>query len=320
MSKSIKKEETYYYDKIRMRLLTHRFHCFISGRQVGCEDIGNIDLVGVKDIGGWSCGEIEVIGIEVKKANEDKKAIAHFGKQLGQALGYSLLCHRVYLAGLFLPNEQGFSEEQKYLANHLGVGLIEAILSKNGSDVRGFHVVQTSRKHTPIEHKLNSLLYKLRIRKCTVCGVYFEDKKSRNSQIDKYIIPEQNVNRNLLFTKNKHKERWVCKTCQDRFDFNQKKLNKKEKQLLHKVYQRRRLEFNRFKKLNAKLRKKVEGVNQKIGETRNELKKNSKKITGYDWLKKKYVEKGARVIIRKEYSKNYKNLLKRIKKLQKKTK
>ena len=237
MGKNVKREETYYYDKIRMRLLKHIFHCFIFEKKVGCEDIGNIDLVGIKDIGGWSCGDIEVIGVEVKKAHEEKEAIAHFGKQLGQALGYSLICHRVYLAGLFLPNEKGFSEEQRYLANHLGVGLIEVILNKDGDDVIKLDIVQTSAKHNPIEHKMNSLLYKLRISKCTICGIYYENKKGkvRVSQIDRYVISKTNLDRDFLFTKFTHKELWVCKVCQDRFDFKQKKLNEKEGQLIQKI-------------------------------------------------------------------------------------
>jgi len=53
-----------------------------------------------------------------------------------------------------------------------------------------------------------------------------EDKKGkvRVSQIDRYVISKTNLDRDFLFTKFTHKELWVCKVCQDRFDFKQKKL------------------------------------------------------------------------------------------------
>lgn len=258
MSEKVKKEETYYYDKLRMRLLKHLFRCFTYRKQIGCEDIGNIDLVGIKDVGGWSCGNIEVIGVEVKKAHEGKEAMAHFGKMLGQALGYSLICHRVYLLGLFLPNEKGFTEEQRYLANHLGVGLIETTLSKNGKDVIACRIVQTSIKHKPIEHKLNSLLHHLGIRKCAVCNVYYEKKFGKD-----YPISEMNLNRNFLFRDQKQKKLWVCKTCQEVFDFRQRKLNLKEAGLYQEIRKRRGLEFKRYKKINNKISELKVGIKKK---------------------------------------------------------
>lgn len=51
---------------------------------------------------------------------EVKLSARNFGKIVGQALGYSLFAHRCYLAA-----KASFSEEQKELANSLGVGLIE---------------------------------------------------------------------------------------------------------------------------------------------------------------------------------------------------
>jgi len=206
--------EKYYYQQLSEKVKSE-FKCFEVKSAVGTEDVGQVDIAGVRDIGGYSSGQIELIVFEVKKAHEKKGAIAHFGRHIGQTLGYSIIGNRCYLVGLFLPSERGFSDEQKILANHFGVGLIEAELDKSGKKVRKFSEVLTSNYfNPPIQHKMDKVLSHLGVRQCCVCRVYF-----RKAQLQKFAISQKELKRDYLFSKHKHKDMYICPTCAKNFNF-----------------------------------------------------------------------------------------------------
>ena len=213
-----KKEEEYYYHQL-LEKVKSQFKCFEVKSSIGTEDVGQVDIAGVRDIGGYSSGQIELIVFEVKKADEKKKAIAHFGRKIGQTLSYSIISNRCYLIGLFLPDERGFSDEQKILANHFGVGLIEAELDKSGKKITKFIEVLTSNHFDPpIEHKMHKVLSHLGIRQCCSCGIYF-----RKRQLQRFDISPKALDREYLFSTHKHKELFICSTCVRNFNFRKKK-------------------------------------------------------------------------------------------------
>jgi len=95
--------------------LIDQLECFDTFQKVGELYTGFADVVGVKDVGGRTTGDFEVIAVEVKKS------AYNFAKNLGQALGYSLLAHRCYLATYL---KEPYTSEQEQMAMHLGVGLL----------------------------------------------------------------------------------------------------------------------------------------------------------------------------------------------------
>lgn len=213
-----RKSEVFYYKQLEGKV-QEAFKCFKVGSRIGTEDVGQVDIAGVRDIGGYSSGQIELIVFEVKKAHERKGAIAHFGKQIGQTLSYSIISNRCYLVGLFLPTDKTFSEEQKILANHFGVGLIEARLDKNGDKITDFDEVLTSNYfEPPVRHKLDKVLSHLGVKQCCVCGIYF-----RKPQLSRFTVDKKELDRESLFSLNKWKEMFVCRTCSARFSFKHKK-------------------------------------------------------------------------------------------------
>ena len=76
-------KEDQYYEGLRETYLEDQLYCFASGVSKGLR-YGILDVVGVRDTGGKSSGDVELIGIEVKL---DK---ASYLKSIGQAKGYTL--------------------------------------------------------------------------------------------------------------------------------------------------------------------------------------------------------------------------------------
>jgi len=99
-------DESVLYPSVEKLLRSDAFGCFKTGQRVGTLFVGIADVVGVREIGVDVRGDIEVIAAEVKTSS------SQFGKNLGQALGYSLFAHKCYLAVRF-KDDQHFSLEQK---------------------------------------------------------------------------------------------------------------------------------------------------------------------------------------------------------------
>ncbi|MEM3556074.1 MAG: hypothetical protein QXF56_05125 [Candidatus Micrarchaeia archaeon] len=90
---------------------------------------------------------------------EVKPKTYHFGKKIGQTLGYSLCTHRVYLAC-----KEEFTTPQIELASQLGVGLIQIKRKYGCSEVVG------SRLFQPDKEKMLKLLVKMNMGECMLCG------------------------------------------------------------------------------------------------------------------------------------------------------
>lgn len=189
-------EEKNYYSIVKDFLLKE-FKCFYVETEVGVENVGRIDVVGLRDIGGRYSGEIEIISVEVKKSTKSP------GKKMGQALAYSVLANRCYLAA---PGE--FSMEHREIANRLGIGLIE-IKDKTCSEKL------TSKFFEPIEALSLRLLRRKKInyRKCTLCGSVVKDIEIKR----RIQIKDVGVIRPLLFTKQKKEKQFkfvnLCENC-----------------------------------------------------------------------------------------------------------
>jgi len=146
-----------------------------------------IDVVGVRDIGGDLSGEIETIGIEVKRG------ASPFATAAGQTLGYRVYADRVYLADV---KETAFSYDEINIASHIGIGLIQ-IKKKKCIEVLSSPVYKPN-------VRLNlELLENLTIGKCQLCDSFFnigKDESSRWSNLWRTnIIPAVKKDKGFMF-------------------------------------------------------------------------------------------------------------------------
>ena len=112
--------EDQYYSSVE-KFIKKKYNCMVTGTNKGHLSLGLVDVIGAYETSSEYNSDVELITVEVKTSTSS------FGKSLGQALGYSLLGERCYLAVTFSDNEN-FSKEQQYMANHLGVDLLEYLL------------------------------------------------------------------------------------------------------------------------------------------------------------------------------------------------
>jgi len=204
--------ENLLYPHIQEFLKSESFGCFKTEKRKGTSFIGVADVIGVRDVGGDTRGDVEVIAVEVKLTP------SNFGKILGQALGYSLFAHKCYLAVPF-SDGRTYSLEQKELATRLGVGLIE--MRKTDSKWYCTHVL-TSANHNPLGHQMETLLRRgLGLVRCGFCGTFVElgeyskswTKALKNGKT--YLI-WIDPNRRLLFSRRRKgdwRRLYVCKDC-----------------------------------------------------------------------------------------------------------
>ena len=207
-------DETVLYPSIEELLQSDAFGCFKTGQKVGTSFVGLADIIGVREIGGDVRGDVEVIAVEVKTSP------SCFGKILGQALGYSLLAHKCYLAVRF-REDRHFSLEQKELATKLGVGLME--IKKYRSGWKCYHV-QSSGNHVPHPHQMETMLRRgLQLIRCSFCGIFIDSEREAVTDSWKVALKEGKIyrimrspKRDLLFSK-RTKEDWrrlyICKDC-----------------------------------------------------------------------------------------------------------
>ncbi len=132
------------------------YHCFKTEINVG-SNYSRIDVVGVKDVGGDLSGEIETISVEVKRGNEP------FATASGQASGYKVYAHRVYLADM---RENNFTPNEIAIANHLGIGLIKI-------DGKTCKEILTSPYYKPLTSLHLLLLKNLGLGRCQLCSCFF---------------------------------------------------------------------------------------------------------------------------------------------------
>jgi hypothetical protein len=139
--------------------MRRHFSCWETRINTGPK-VGRIDVVGIRDVGGDLSARSEVIAIEVKAGRQP------FATSAGQALGYSVMADRCYLAD-YRPGRNSFSEDEKLIAARLGVGLIAI---RDGGRMTE---VSTAPPHEPIEELRLQVIEKLGLSVCSVCGTVF---------------------------------------------------------------------------------------------------------------------------------------------------
>ncbi len=148
-------EKTYY--PLVERWLKRHFSCFKSAMNKGLR-FGRIDVIGLRDVGGNLSGDIETIAVEVKR---DKTP---FANACGQTFGYSVYANRIYLADL---RANSFTQEEVFIASHLGIGLIQ---------IKGMKCTEvlSSPYYDPIAKMQLGLLESLGFGRCQLCNSVFQ--------------------------------------------------------------------------------------------------------------------------------------------------
>lgn len=164
------------------KFLKHQFLCFETAQNTG-SIYSKADVIGVRDIGGYLTGEVETIIVEVKRGTQP------FATAAGQTLGYAIYANKVYLAD---KRHESFTQDELYIASHLGIGLIQ--IAKNKCIE-----VLSSPFHKPITKYNTLLLEKLRLGKCQFCESFFEIGKgakwlsNMSKKVDKAIEKEKGL-------------------------------------------------------------------------------------------------------------------------------
>lgn len=186
--------------------LIDQLECFDTFQKAGTKYTGFADVIGIKDVGGRTSGDFEVIAVEVKKSTYN------FAKNLGQALGYSLLAHRCYLA----THLKGlYTSEQERMADYLGVGLLR-IYNRECEEI------STSPLHQPINSLMLKMLENKQYAFCSICGTLVKAEEgwtkdaresSKTGRVFYYI--KKTPKRRVLFSEQKKPTRWVhiCSDC-----------------------------------------------------------------------------------------------------------
>jgi hypothetical protein len=145
------------YEPVQKWVRRH-FRCWQTGINTG-PNIGRIDVVGVRDVGGDLSGKSEVIAVEVKQG----KPV--FATAAGQAHGYSVMADRCYLA-VPTADRGEFTSAELQIAGHLGIGLLAIRRTR-------IEVVLTAPPCDPIEELRLQVIEKLGLAHCSLCGTLF---------------------------------------------------------------------------------------------------------------------------------------------------
>ena len=139
------------------RWVKRHFRCFKTATNRGLA-YSRMDVVGVRDIGGDLSGDVETIVVEVKRRTRT------FATACGQTLGYKVYANRVYLA---IFRKEPYTPEELAIASHLGIGLVRIWGNR-------CHEVLSSPYYDPMPRLGLSVMEKLRLCKCQLCGCFFE--------------------------------------------------------------------------------------------------------------------------------------------------
>lgn len=190
--------EEKYYPSVEA-YIKKKFNCVKTGTTKGSTSLGYVDVIGAYETSSQYYTDIEVIVVEVKTTTKS------FGKSLGQALGYSIYGERCYLAVVFNEDET-FSDEQQYMANHLGVGLIRVLVDSYGKPkISKVEMVLNSKKHDSILGQKLYLLHSIGITKCYHCNLY----KNKEEMFE----IKRKVDSLTLFSKLGIRKTYLCKEC-----------------------------------------------------------------------------------------------------------
>jgi len=189
--------------------------CIDARINLGHQYVGKADVFGIKDIGGIYNSNMIGYAVEVKLER------APFGKNVGQALGYSLFSHRCYFA---VPSDDPFDDEDIEMANRLGIGLIQIdIENKDCTEIL------TAQHHEPIEGLFLTVADVLGYSQCTSCKEFFVHGKetsrrppSTTAKTGRHFYYRMEKD-NVFFTKSK--KRWpviICNTCLKTLEYHKK--------------------------------------------------------------------------------------------------
>ncbi len=154
--------ETSLYPRVERWMCKH-FRCFRSDTNIGLKQ-SRVDVIGIRDIGGIYSGEIETLAIEVKRGTQP------FATACGQAAGYQVYAHRVYLAE---ARSREFSPLELEIAGAMGLGLLAI-------GARQIKEVLSAPRREPLPILSKEVIAKLRLAKCQICESYFETGNARN--------------------------------------------------------------------------------------------------------------------------------------------
>jgi len=177
------------------------YNCFFTKIEFGKEGIGSIDVFGMHT--NTNNNENETVGVEVKI---DKNPIS---TNFGQAKGYSIFCHKVFFASL-----NNFTEEEKNIAEFLGIGLIS--IENIGKQNFVCHKVLEPPKNKPIEDLLKLILERAKVITCDKCGTT-EKRDFTQTTYGLDRIPEYTKNMvergKDLLVRNKEGKEFYCNKC-----------------------------------------------------------------------------------------------------------
>ena len=166
--------------------------------------VGKPDIVLAVDTGSSKIPDFEIWVVEVKKRNE---AILN---SLTQTLKYSLFAHRCHLAVRFGKQAEGFSNEDIFLAESFGIGLIEFRYNK-------VNIVNFSKKFSPISARVNEVMEKLDFIKCNICGNYVNknriEKKYSVNLFAAWLAKGALDPRRIRYSKGNRRLVNVCEDC-----------------------------------------------------------------------------------------------------------
>jgi hypothetical protein len=187
--------ESEYYPFIA-DFIKRKFNCLSVGTNRGYLSLGLVDVIGAYEVGGRFLCDLELMFVEVKTSTSS------FGKSIGQALGYSAYGERCYL-GIPFEGEDTFTDEQVFMADHLGVGLMR--VQVDGSKLpTGISIPLVSRRHIPIPGHKMYLLRSIGIARCHACGSY---ALADNMELDRRTSDPS------LFNDKGTKELYLCRAC-----------------------------------------------------------------------------------------------------------
>lgn len=174
--KKIKSEESREFDlyPVVERWAKKHFGLFRTAINTGLR-YSRIDVAGVRDIGGDLSGDIEALSVEVKRGTQP------FATIVGQAAGYRVYAHRVYVAE---KRETTFNQDELQIASNLGVGLIW---------IKGSRCTEilSSPFYSPIARLHLALLEKMALAKCQLCTCFFDT--GRTAKAFAPLVVRQNL-------------------------------------------------------------------------------------------------------------------------------
>jgi hypothetical protein len=193
----VKEQELY---RVVEKFLRRNFGCFhVTKKPTGTKH-GLIDVVGLRQSSGRYGGSAEVIAVEVKAT------AGRFLNSAGQALGYSVMADRCYLA----VGGKTLNEEIRELAAQLNIGLIRVNATR-------CEILLTSPQYRPVRTQKLELIRKLRFVECVMCGTLRPRDEMMNSEEGAIHVAAQKAQgfRYRLTGKNQsgNERRYLCHDC-----------------------------------------------------------------------------------------------------------